>query len=65
MKYILHNRLSQVEVHAIKALKYLSLVRNLVCPSILHHSNVIHIQIQFVVLFVRLNKLKFVDEHIF
>ena len=37
----------QVEVHAIKALKYFSLVRNVVFTSILHHSNVIHIQIQW------------------
>ena len=33
----------QVEVHA---LKNFSLVRILVCTSILHHSNVVHIQIQ-------------------
>ena len=37
----------QVEVHAIKALKYFSLVRNLACTSILHHSNEVHIQIQW------------------
>ena len=37
----------QVEVHAIKALKYFSLVINLVCASILHHSNIGHIQIQW------------------
>ena len=36
----------QVEVHAIKALKYFSLVKNFVCTSLLHHSNVVHIQIQ-------------------
>ena len=37
----------QVEVHAIKVLKYFNLVRNLVCTSIFHHSNVFHIQIQW------------------
>ena len=36
----------QVEVNAIQALKYFNQVRNLVCTSILHHSNVGHIQIQ-------------------
>ena len=35
----------QVEVHAIKVLRYLSLVRNLLCTNIFRHSNVVHIQI--------------------
>ena len=46
----------QVEVHAIKALKYFSLVRNLVCTSILHHSNEVHIQIQWCSLWGWMNR---------
>ena len=45
--YLFDQQEIQVEVHAIKALKYFSLVRNLVCTSILHHSNVVLIQIQW------------------
>ena len=37
----------QVEVHAIEALKYFSLVRNLVYTSMFHHSNIVHIEIQW------------------
>ena len=33
-------------MHAIEALKLFSLVKKLVCTSIFHHSNVVHIEIQ-------------------